>query len=400
MIAQPVLLFGGGVSGLFARAALARAGMSTLLVESSALGSGQTIASQGILHRGVKYALSSAANQAAIELARAQVLWEDAMMGDDASPRIVDLRSLATLTRTMYLWTKPGLFSSLAGSLTGTAAALAMKSGVIKLQSGNFPPPFAGAPAGVHVWQVQETCIDPRSLLTLLAGAHADDPRHRIIRAERTTTAIEIAARYNARALVLCAGCGNEALLQESGHNPAHVCQRRPLHMVVVRAAPFDLFAHCLQELSDKPRLTITTSHASSGERIWYIGGQIAETGIVRDAAAQIHAARAELQACMPWVALPDEASWSTHWVERAEGRTAAGTRPDGPVVHELTTTVQDRTLPLLACWPTKLALAPAMAVKIVTLLSGYAPVTPTASNVPPDEHEGAPVAVAEYPWM
>jgi hypothetical protein len=402
MSAHPVVLFGGGVSGLFARAALAQAGVPTILLENAALGSGQTIASQGILHRGVKYALSSAATQAADELARAQVLWEESMTGDESSPRIVDLRQLRVLTRTMYLWTRPGVLASVAGNLTGTAAALAMKSGVVKLQPSTFPAAFAGAPGGVHVWEVTETCIDPQSLLTLLARSHATDLQHPIIQLDRERSPLQVAAFYQPRAVILSAGCGNEELLTAFGQNPTTLCQRRPLRMVIMRNAPFDFFAHCLQELSDKPRLTITSSQSPSGERIWYIGGEIAESGVSRDDAAQIDAARNELKRCLPWVPLPPAHSWSTYVVDRAEGKTQAGTRPDGPVIHELTCTLADRHVPLLACWPTKLALAPAMAAQIVTLLSRLALPQHKLHSPAPEVVPAAtaPVAIAGYPWM
>ncbi|MEI6274199.1 MAG: FAD-dependent oxidoreductase [Phycisphaerae bacterium] len=51
------LIVGGGCAGLFALNALRDAGMSALLVEKNSLGFGQTTASQGILHAGVKYSL-------------------------------------------------------------------------------------------------------------------------------------------------------------------------------------------------------------------------------------------------------------------------------------------------------------------------------------------------------
>ena len=52
-----VLVFGGGAAGLWCLHQLRRGGYHAILLESTALGSGQTIRAQGIIHGGGKYAL-------------------------------------------------------------------------------------------------------------------------------------------------------------------------------------------------------------------------------------------------------------------------------------------------------------------------------------------------------
>src|SRR5690606_16972953 len=54
-ISTDVLIVGAGVAGLWLNARLRRQGFSTILVESSALGGGQSLKSQGIIHGGAKY---------------------------------------------------------------------------------------------------------------------------------------------------------------------------------------------------------------------------------------------------------------------------------------------------------------------------------------------------------
>ncbi|HEY6200467.1 MAG TPA: FAD-dependent oxidoreductase, partial [Candidatus Binatia bacterium] len=51
-----VLIFGGGAAGLWCLERFRSAGYHALLLESAALGCGQTIAAQGIIHGGGKYA--------------------------------------------------------------------------------------------------------------------------------------------------------------------------------------------------------------------------------------------------------------------------------------------------------------------------------------------------------
>ena len=59
-----ILIFGGGIAGLWTLARLRKEGYSCLLLESNSLGAGQTIASQGIIHGGIKYALTGQASAA------------------------------------------------------------------------------------------------------------------------------------------------------------------------------------------------------------------------------------------------------------------------------------------------------------------------------------------------
>jgi hypothetical protein len=50
-----LIIFGGGASGLWLLGEALRRGYSALLLESRALGRGQTVSSQGIIHGGFKY---------------------------------------------------------------------------------------------------------------------------------------------------------------------------------------------------------------------------------------------------------------------------------------------------------------------------------------------------------
>ena len=52
-----IVIFGGGIAGLWLLDRLRIQGYQVILLESSSLGGGQTYASQGIIHGGLKYAL-------------------------------------------------------------------------------------------------------------------------------------------------------------------------------------------------------------------------------------------------------------------------------------------------------------------------------------------------------
>ena len=150
--------------------------------------------------------------------------------------------------------------------------------------------------------------------------------------------------------IVLTAGAGNAELLSALGlAQPA--MQKRPLHMVIVKAPTLKpLYAHCLGGGS-KPRITVTSHPAADGEWVWYLGGDLAEAGgVARDEASQIAAAKNELAELVPWIDL-SAAKWATLRIDRAEPAQSALARPDNAFLAE-----QGR---LLVGWPTKLALSP-----------------------------------------
>ena len=58
VIDTDVAIIGGGIAGLWLFRRLNDMGYKALLLENATLGGGQSIKSQGIIHGGIKYALS------------------------------------------------------------------------------------------------------------------------------------------------------------------------------------------------------------------------------------------------------------------------------------------------------------------------------------------------------
>ncbi len=85
-----VLIFGGGAAGLWLLDELARRGDRVLLLEAARLGAGQTIASQGIIHGGLKYTLQGALTPSAVQIREMPGLWRDCLAGR----RLPDLRNV------------------------------------------------------------------------------------------------------------------------------------------------------------------------------------------------------------------------------------------------------------------------------------------------------------------
>lgn len=76
-----ILIVGGGIAGLWTANRLLQAGWNVLLLESSALGAAQTLASQGIMHSGVKYGIDGSNREIAQQLKTLPPRWMDCLAG-------------------------------------------------------------------------------------------------------------------------------------------------------------------------------------------------------------------------------------------------------------------------------------------------------------------------------
>jgi glycerol-3-phosphate dehydrogenase len=395
-----VLIFGGGIAGLWTLARLRREGYSCLLIEHDALGSGQTIASQGIIHGGIKYALTGQASRASKAIAGMPAIWEDCLAGRGE----LDLRAARVLSERQYLWTSAGIGSR----LVGVAASRAIRTPVRSIAEGDRPECFAGAPRGVDVYSVEERVLDPQSVVHALGElsgvslVRCDLSRVRIDHSTQTGPRVTLESRsgpvtISPRRIILAAGEGNAALLGTLGLSsisdaPQHVGQQlRPLHMLMVRGRLPAVFGHCVG-LADKPRITITSQSDATDNTIWYVGGEIAESGTERDGPTQIAAAKSEVAACLPWIDL-SATQWAAFRANRAEGTIGPrrNQRPDEPLVHAASPHV-------LLTYPTKLAFAPLLASQVLESLrsSNVTPRSPTSPDAFAEFDRPAPAAL---PW-
>lgn len=360
------LIFGGGIAGLWTLARLRREGYSALLVECDRLGAGQTIASQGIIHGGVKYALGGHATSSSEAISAMPDLWRACLAGRGE----VDLSRARTLSDRCAIWTAGGF----GARLMGLAASRAIRARPRYWAISERPAALAEAPAGVDVYGVDEPVLDVASVVRALADAHesaliaAPFPDGvRLLRGEAGIESVRLVVgvgfgvrevEVRAERYIFCAGAGNAEYLSRLGPAIAGFVrmQRRPLHMVLARGDLPELHGHAIGA-SPTPLATITSARTSDGDMAWWIGGRIAEEGVERGAGAQIEAAREELGRLLPWVRL-EGARYATWRVDRAEGAQTGGKRPEGAIVRRVGNAI--------FCWPTKLALAPVAAGAIV----------------------------------
>lgn len=389
MLRLDAVIFGGGAAGLWLLDRISRDGGHAVLLEANALGAGQTIAAQGIIHGGLKYTLQGLLTKSARHIRGMPSVWRDALLGRVA-PNLTKTRLRSDCC---FLWQTETL-SSRAGMI-GARIGLAVKPESIDRHE--RPAALADVPGLVA--KLSEQVICPASFLADLFAQYRD----RILKIDaasgltfETRSPGEVQAIHlndpatnrtltlAPRQVIFTAGRGNSELRARVGLSGG-VSQSRPLHMVLVRGHLPELNGHCVD--GSATRVTITSDLDSQGRRVWQIGGQIAESGVKLDAHSLTLRARDELAAVLPGVSF-DEAEWSTYAVDRAEGQTADGKRPESVQVlcaGNVTTG-----------WPTKLALAPVLALEV-------------ASRVQPANHgrlfETAELAnwprpdVAALPW-
>jgi hypothetical protein len=372
-----VAVFGGGIAGLWLLNRLRALGFDALLFEKHALGTGQTIASQGIIHSGVKYTFDGVNRPQTEALSAMPKIWMDCIAGRGE----VDLRGTEILAANQLMFTTGGLMNRIAGAV----ATKAMRSDVNALERAEFPELFAAREFTGKVYRLEEPVLATKTVLAALTDAAAQtmvspappaaDPiaepgrgaatakgrspavhRASVKELRRTGERIdevifgdEIETRIRARTCIFTSGSGNEWFADRLGLERQRVTQRRPLRMFLARGLPNKLFAHCLVP-EPKPRVTVTT-HDLQGESVWYLGGNIAEKAVGMSQADALRWASSEMKSIFPWLDW-SKTRWATHDVDRAEPA-ASKLLPGGPSL----TTMGNAAL----AWPTKLALAPAL---------------------------------------
>ncbi len=352
-----IVIFGGGVAGLWLLSRLRQAGYQTLLLEKNALGAGQTRFSQGIIHGGTKYALTgklTASSESIFDMPR---IWRDCLQGRGE----VDLQEVKVLSEYQYMWSTPGLISRLAGFFTSRIVRGRMQL----LKKDQYPALFRHKKFHGKVYRLDEPVLDAGSIILALAepnleatlqysSLHQFSPQNMEV-TDNNGTRWQISCQQT----ILTAGEGNAALLQMLGRQQPEM-QVRPLQMVMVRGGlPEKIYAHCLGA-SSNPRITITSHEDDKGNIVWYLGGQLAEEGVQRSEQEQIQKAKKELHSLMPWLDI-SVLRWATLWINRAEVKQADGSRPASSFCME-----EDH---IITAWPTKLALTPGLAADIMQLL-------------------------------
>ncbi len=359
-----VVIIGGGIAGLWLFRTLNNLGYSAVLLENDRLGGAQSIKSQGIIHGGIKYALSGNLTKASECIAGMPDRWRTCLNGEGE----VDLTSARVLSEHHYMWAPGGL-----SRLTSFFASKALRGRVDSVSKKELPAVFNNKAFNGKIYRLNEIVMDIASVNEALTEGvenrtlevdwdQADKQgASKMLATDGEIQGIEIQGenqRYllKAKRYVLTAGEGTADLMKAWGISTPEM-QLRPLHMALVKHRyPHPLYAHCLGT-NVVPRLTITSHPTDDGEWVWYMGGDIAESGVNQSPEEVIAQGKKELQNLLPWVDLSD-AQWGTLRINRAEPKQSKLLRPDQAYCKAVNNG--------LVTWPTKLALAPNLADEVL----------------------------------
>lgn len=393
-----VVIVGGGAAGLWLLNLLNARGYRAVLCEQTTLGGAQSMASQGMIHGGIKYALGAALTGASEAIARMPERWRSCISGNGE----IDLRQVQVVANEYHMWSNGAL-----GKLGSFFASHALRGRVEALAPAAYPDVFKNTQFDGTVHKLHDLVLDVASLLQVLAAPQ----QNRLIAGQAISANFDESANMQSLTLadgrelranqfVFAAGAGNSVFcdaLKQAGHSHAPATQLRPLHQVFVQHAHLSpLFAHCITGIRRaEPRLTITTHPTPGGGLGWYIGGHLATSGVQRDRDIQIDVTRQELNATLPWIDW-NRAEISTLRIDRAEPRQTLGAKPDEACVV--------RCGNALLCWPTKLSLVPDLGDQVLNAIDPA--VDPSASDSSAEQRDSSvepgaerPI-VATAPWL
>jgi glycine/D-amino acid oxidase-like deaminating enzyme len=373
-----MIIFGGGIAGLWTANTLKRAGYNVILIEKDKLGAGQTLASQGMIHGGQKYVLQGSVTKHASSIAKMPERWESSFEGWGE----IDLTATKFLSDTQVMWPAGG---ALSGAAVLGAAKL-VNASTKKLKKDDYPdvlkerPKFKGP-----VYALPEKVVEVRSLVQALAS-HL---KGRLFTGEVSEIMPDGQVAVSgivmqAQLIIFMAGTGNEQALKLLKVQQQHT-QRRPLRQIMVRTMPHALYGHGIVG-APKPRVTVT-SHPAEGGYIWYLGGAIAEESAGMEEAAALEFARKELQDIFPDIDWSNR-EWATWYGDRAEPYDEKGDLPPGPFIHQ-----RGR---ILLAWPAKLTFAPALSDHIFNWLKDK-DIHPVPRKLKAPDLPAA--TIGAYPW-
>lgn len=361
-----IAIIGGGIAGLWLLNRLCNDGYNAILFEQGDLGGAQTIASQGMIHGGIKYALGGALTGASEAIADMPDHWRRCLEGEGD----VDLQRAKVLSEHFYMWST----QSITSKVTSFFASKVTRGRVDNVSKADRPAVFQDKAFTGSLYKLVDLVLDVPSVVNALA----DNCRGRIFsidwqRSEFTQKADgsvdtlvasdgEHSVTLTANQFVFTAGEGNEQLCAMlSIKKPA--MQRRPLKQVLVKHHyPHALYAHCMGS-NPSPRLTISSHATEDGKNVWYLGGDLATEGTALSDEVLIENAKAELKDLFPWLDF-SKSEWTVLYVDRAEPKQKGLIKPDKAFAE-----TAKESGNVIVSWPTKLTLAPNMSDEVCDLL-------------------------------
>lgn len=374
-----IVIFGAGIAGLWTHAYLTSLGYNSLLLESDKIGGGQSIASQGIIHSGLKFAFAGKISTLAKSISAMPERWRASLSGAGE----IDLCKAHINASSQLLLIPPGLL----GNISKTVAKKALGKNVREIAQNEWPEEIKKSGFNGSIIFMDELVLDIPSVIHALAEPHCQSIK--AISKSDAEKPLDFLKRNNieAKKILFTAAGSNHEIAKRETHDGGLETQSRPLLMAMIKPAPFPLFAHFLGT-SDKPVATVTTHTDKNGELVWYIGGLVAERPMTAPAQESIDAAKKAFSNYLPAIDISN-AHWAVLPIARSEGKSKTdGWMPDTPTLHRAGNTLYG--------WPTKLTFAPMLGDSILKELQNS---EISLSNTKEDWSFLPAPAFAQPPW-
>jgi L-2-hydroxyglutarate oxidase LhgO len=357
-----IILFGGGIAGLWLLNRLKKEGYSVILLENEKIGGTQTIHSQGVIHSGFKYQNHP---EIVAKLKEMQREWTEALQGRGG----VDLSKTKVSAQHQHYWTQNvAVNADFYDKLVGNDFK--------KLSKKDFPSLLQHSNYTGKVFEAAEMILDMPSLIQNLYDNYANF----IFKINQKTDfcfdekgvlkslTLQNGDSIEAQFFIFTAGAGNESLVNELKikqlcYKSMQKMQKRPLHQVVIYKQDLpDFNGVCVSpELNAFTPVIITTHYTENKQKIWNLGGDIATKGVERSEKEQILFAKSEMNRLLPNINWSN-ARWATYRVDRAEPLQSEVILPTDVCVDVCMNAIQ--------IFPVKFALMPDVAHKVLTIFN------------------------------
>ncbi|PCI56869.1 MAG: hypothetical protein COB36_00935 [Alphaproteobacteria bacterium] len=358
-----IVIFGAGIAGLWTFNRLKTMGYDVLLLEKESIGCGQTIASQGIIHSGLKFSLAGKVNALAKSISAMPDLWRDALKGKGD----VDLRAAHVSAQSQQLLIPAGFM----GGLTKLVTKKTLGNSVHEIPHDEWPDDIKRAGFKGSVIFMGEPVLDIPSVLRALAEPYKSCIKQ--VAEEQATAPFDFLKQHNitAKRIIFTGAASNHEIAKTHAQDEGLATQKRPLMQGMLKNAPFPLYAHLVGK-TDKPIASITTHKMTDGTLVWYLGGGVAERRKDADPHDVYNDMMKAFKAYLPAVDFSN-IEWSVLPIDRVEGKSKTDSwMPDTPTIHH--------TDAALYCWPTKLTFAPMLSDMILKDLEKQS-IIPSASE-------------------
>lgn len=376
-----IVIFGAGIAGLWTFHRLKRMGYDVLLLEHNAIGGGQSIASQGIIHSGLKFSLAGKVNKLAQSISNMPQRWRDALNNNGD----VDLSRAKIAAHSQNLMIPRGFL----GGITKVITQKTLGDHVRDIPHNEWPEHLKNCGFNGSIVAMGELVLDVPSVIHALAAPYKDCIRK--ISETEAHNPFDFLNSHNIkpRYTIFTAAANNHNIAQAQQHDTGLQTQKRPLMQGMIKNAPFPLWAHLVGK-SDKPVASITTHTAHEGTLMWYLGGGVAERKIDANPHDVLKAMKHAFAQYLPNIDF-SKTRWSTLPINRIEGKSKTDSwMPDTPTIHK-----QDN---VLYCWPTKLTFAPMLSDIIIEKID-IKPQLQSKKSILNDYSFLPPAIYAQTPW-